>query len=249
MTISPSPSALPSRWPHDPPAAITLDLDDTLWPVAPTLIAAEAELTRWLVANAPGAAACMTPDFRASTRKALLARYPERAHDMTFLRREGIRHALQAAGDSLHLAEDAFEVFLAARQKVQCFDDVRPVLQKWAARYRLIALTNGNADVHRVGLGEFFQGSVDAASLGCAKPDPRIFARACELAGVPAHQVLHVGDDPHLDVRGAQAAGLQAAWLRRPMFAHRHGSDACGEDHRLPPFEDLHALESWLQGH
>lgn len=248
MTSRSLPSSPTARWPHDPPAAISIDLDDTLWPVKPTLIAAEAELTQWLTANAPAALACMTPEFRASTRKALLARYPERTHDLSFLRREGIRQALQAAGDPLHLAEDAFEVFLAARQQVQCFDDVRPVLQKWASRYRLIALTNGNADVHRVGLGAFFHGSVDAISMGCAKPDPRIFARACELAGVPAHRVLHVGDDPDLDVRGAQAAGLQAAWLRRSMFAHRHGSDACGEDHRLPPFEDLHALDSWLQG-
>jgi len=249
MTSRALPSSLPARWPHEPPVAISIDLDDTLWPVTPTLIAAEAELTQWLLEHAPGTAACMTPEFRASTRKALLTRHPERAHDLTFLRREGIRQAMQTAGDPTHRAEEAFEVFLAARQKVQCFEDVRPVLQQWASRYRLIALTNGNADVHRVGLGEYFHGSVDAASMGCAKPDPRIFARACELAGVPAHRVLHVGDDPHLDVRGAQAAGLQAAWLRRSMFAHRHGTDACGEDHPLPPFEDLHALESWLQAH
>ena len=88
--------------------------------------------------------------------------------------------------------------------------------------------------------------SVDAASMGCAKPDPRIFARACELAGVRAHQVLHVGDDPHLDVRGAQAAGLQAVWLRRPSLAHRHATDACGPDYPLAPCEDLRTLDAWL---
>lgn len=246
MTSSDSLSSRPIRWPHAAPRAITLDLDDTLWPVAPTLVAAEAELAQWLATHAPGAAACLSAEFRAATRKALLAQHPERAHDLTFLRRESIRVALRSAGEAEGLAEAAFDVFLAARQKVNCFDDVLPVLRRWSARYRLIALTNGNADVQRVGLGQFFHGSVDAASIGCAKPDPRIFARACELAGVPAHQVLHVGDDPQLDVLGAQAAGLQAAWLRRTSLAHRHPADACGTDHPLPPFDDLQALDAWL---
>jgi len=34
-------------------------------------------------------------------------------------------------------------------------------------------------------------------------------------AGVEAAQVLHIGDDPHLDVVGAARAGMQAAWLNR----------------------------------
>jgi HAD superfamily hydrolase (TIGR01549 family) len=241
-----SPITAPRRWPHAAPRAISLDLDDTLWPVTPTLIAAEAQLMQWLTTHAPGAAGRMTPEFRASTRKALLVAHPQRAHDLSFLRREGLRAALEAAGEPASLADPAFEVFLAARQKVQCFDDVLPVLEKWSRRYRLIALTNGNADVHRVGLGHVFHGSVDAASMGCAKPDPRIFARACELAGVSAAQVLHVGDDPHLDVRGAQAAGLQAVWLRRPSLSHRHGLDACGPDYPLAPCEDLLTLDAWL---
>ncbi|MEY4862153.1 MAG: Flavin mononucleotide phosphatase YigB [Pseudomonadota bacterium] len=246
MHIAPSDRPSPKRWPNAVPRAITLDLDDTLWPVGPTLIAAEAELMQWLAANAPGAAACLTQEFRAATRKALLAEHPSRAHDMSFMRREGIRRALVHVGEAPSLAEEAFEVFLAARQKVNCFEDVIPVLARWSQRYRLIALTNGNADVQRVGLGAYFHGSVDAASMGCAKPDPRIFVRACELAGVAAHEVLHVGDDPHLDVRGAVAAGLQAAWIRRASFAHRHEVDACGQEHPLPPFADLHALEAWL---
>jgi putative hydrolase of the HAD superfamily len=33
--------------------AITLDLDDTLWPVAPTIAGAEQDLFDWLCAHAP----------------------------------------------------------------------------------------------------------------------------------------------------------------------------------------------------
>ena len=47
------------------------------------------------------------------------------------------------------------------------------------------------------------------------KPDIRIFSRLIAEAGVDAHRILHVGDDPRLDVVGAMQAGLQAAWLNR----------------------------------
>jgi hypothetical protein len=45
----------------------------------------------------------------------------------------------------------------------------------------------------------------------------------------------------------ARAAGLQAAWLRRAAFAHRHPADALAE-HALQPFDDLHAIDAMLHG-
>ncbi|HYF57815.1 MAG TPA: HAD family hydrolase [Burkholderiaceae bacterium] len=225
--------------------AITLDLDDTLWPVGPTLIAAERVLGEWLDAHAPRTAAASDAASRAAIRARLVERHPDRAHDMSFLRREGLRIAMAAAGDDPALADPAFEVFLEARQRVMPFDDVEPVLERWAARYRLVAVTNGNADVARTVLGRYFSGSVGAHEIGCAKPDPRMFVAACRIAGVAPAEALHVGDEPELDVLGAHRAGLRAAWLRRPSFAHRHPADACGPDHP-GPFEDLHALDAWL---
>jgi HAD superfamily hydrolase (TIGR01549 family) len=227
--------------------AITLDLDDTLWPVGPTLVAAERVLADWLAARAPATAARTDAESRAAIRKRLVAEHPERAHDMSFLRHEGLRRAMHEAGEDPRLADEAFAVFLDARQRVVPFDDVGPVLERWSARYRLVAVTNGNADVARTPIGRWFSGAVSAHELGCAKPDPRMFDAACAIAGARPDEVLHVGDDPALDVLGARAAGLHAAWLRRPAFAHRHPANACG-DAVPPPFEDLHALDAHLGG-
>jgi putative hydrolase of the HAD superfamily len=229
--------------------AITLDLDDTLWPVAPTLIAAEQALTQWLHDHAPRTARSFDADRRATIRRQVLATYPDRAHDMSFLRHEMLRQALDSAAEDVALADVAFEVFLAARQRVVLFDDVAPVLARWATRYRLIAVTNGNADVQRVGLGEIFFASVSAHELGCAKPDPRMFHEACRLAQADPGTVLHIGDDPHLDVLAARRAGLRSAWLRRPLFAHRHPADTCADDTSPhPPFDSLHAIDTMLHG-
>ena len=245
----------PSPLPHAPgpvplvrePVAITLDLDDTLWPVGPTLVEAETVLAQWLREHAPRTAARYDAESRAVVRKRLLAAHPEQAHDMSFLRREGLRIALLEAGDAGHLADEAFAVFLAARQRVKFFDEVLPVLERWSARYRLVAVSNGNADIGRVGLAPYFQAAVSAHEIGCAKPDPRIFHEACRLAGADPAQVLHLGDDPHLDVLGARRAGLQAAWVCRPEFTHRHPPESVAAEVGVP-FGDLEAVARWLAG-
>jgi putative hydrolase of the HAD superfamily len=57
----------------------------------------------------------------------------------------------------------------------------------------------------------------DAAALsytdevGFRKPDPRIFARSLQALGVEPGRALHVGDNPHTDVLGAQKVGMRAA--------------------------------------
>lgn len=237
-------SGLPLARVSPPPRAITLDLDDTLWAVAPTLVEAERVLGGWLAAHAPATAARLDAEVRAAIRRRLVAEHPGRAHDMSWLRRELLRRALAQAGDPESLAAPAFEVFLAARQQVELYPDVEPVLRAWASRYRLVAVTNGNADIAAVGLGRYFAGCVSAHEIGCSKPDPRMFEAACRLAGTDPAETLHVGDDWQLDVRAARAAGLQAAWLRRPDLRHASaGPDAQAE---TLAFDSLHAMDAHL---
>ena len=120
-----------------------------------------------------------------------------------------------AAGHAESLADEALEVFFNARNRVEFYDDVRPSLIRLHSRYRLFALSNGNADLKRCGLADLFAGHITASAAGAAKPDARIFAQLAAAAGVEAHQVLHIGDDPLADVVGATQAGMQAVWLNR----------------------------------
>ncbi|MGP1628457.1 MAG: HAD family hydrolase [Giesbergeria sp.] len=196
--------------------AVSLDLDDTLWPVWPTIARAEAQLQQWLARHAPATHRLTAqPGVRQALRAQALHTLPGSAHDMSALRQEAIRLALAQAGEDPALAAEAFEVFLAERQRVDLFEDALPALEFLSQRYPLIALSNGNADVVRVGLGRLFAGSVGARDVGCAKPDLRMFQRAAELAGVPIQSVLHIGDDAHHDGVGALSAGMQLAWLNR----------------------------------
>ena len=76
-------------------------------------------------------------------------------------------------------------------------------------------MSNGNADLERVGLGPFFRASITAREFGVGKPDPRIFLAAAGALDMQPEDVLHVGDDATLDALGALNAGMQAVWVNR----------------------------------
>ena len=95
--------------------AITLDLDDTLWPVEPVLASANGQLVEWLRPRAPGTAAVVAANPSVLHMK---GRYPEHAHDMSWLRTQLLRETLTAQQEDPALAEPAFAIFLDARQQV-----------------------------------------------------------------------------------------------------------------------------------
>lgn len=196
--------------------AIGLDLDDTLWPIWPTIERAEVQLQQWLGPRAPAAASRLADaPQRLRLRAELALERPDLVHDMSAMRRELIRKVLAQCNEDTALAEPAFEVFFEHRMRVDLFDDALPALQFLAARFPVVAISNGNADVGRVGIGAHFSASLSAHRFGVGKPDVRIFHAAAQAAGVAPDEVLHVGDDPELDVLGGLDAGMQTVWLNR----------------------------------
>ena len=196
--------------------AISFDLDDTLWPIWPTIERAEKALLDWLADHAPMAAAMFaSPAALREVRDTIGQNRPDLKHDMSAMRRESIRLALSRAGENPLLAEGAFEVFFAERQRVTLYDDATTALQFLSARFPLVSLSNGNADIARVGLGSYFKATISAREFGVGKPDPRIFHAAAGALDLTPQDVLHVGDDATLDALGALNAGMQTAWLNR----------------------------------
>ena len=197
------------------PLILSLDLDDTLWPIAPVILAAEEALWAWLQARHPQVMSRHSVASMREIRAQVALEHPERSHDMTFLRHLTIMKMFGGDRAAREHADAAFEVFYAERNRVTLYDDVRAALLRLRRRYRLFALSNGNADLRRCGIDGFFEGHITAIAAGFPKPDARIFLHLLRTAGVEAAQALHVGDDPHADVHGAVTAGMQAIWLNR----------------------------------
>ena len=196
-------------------AAITLDLDDTLWPIEPVIVRAEERLDAWLQIHCPRAAAAYPILSMRALRERIAADHPHLAHDFTEQRRLTLEQALIPHGYTMAHVEGAYAEYFTARNEVECYADALPALERLAARYPLVSLSNGNADLRRIGIDGFFRFSISARDCGVGKPDPAIFRAACEGLNLPAGAVLHVGDDAQLDVAGANAAGLKSAWLNR----------------------------------
>lgn len=195
---------------------ITFDLDDTLWAVQPVIEHADRQLQQWLAGKAPHLGH-MDSERLAALRGKILEGKPELAPRISELRYQSLRHACLEAGDTdaqaHETAEAGFQVFLAARQQVQLFAGVKVLLQRLAGRYQLAAISNGNADIRRVGLLEYFSFALNADAMGVAKPDVRMFRTALARAGCAADEAVHVGDNPHDDICGAQAAGMRSIWF------------------------------------
>lgn len=220
---------------------ICFDLDDTLWPCAPTIQFAEQTLYNWLSVYKPEVTQIYDIDQLRLKRKQLIEEQPELIHDLSAARKVHLKQLAGETGDTDDWVDAAFDVFYQARQKVNLFEDVIPVLSVLKKNYILAALTNGNAHISKTGLSEYFDFQVSAADVLASKPDPAMFVTAMHKAGVSPAQTLHVGDHPEHDIQGARNAGVDAVWLRR--FAQGWN---LGEAEPEQQFDNLKQFHKWL---
>ena len=167
---------------------ITLDLDDTLWPIHPVIVRAEQALYAWLAEHYPKITARYAERDLLQLRLDVVAEFPDKSHDFTFMRRTVLARVAESVGYSADYVDAAMDVFLAHRNDVEMFPEVRPALEQLGRQYKVVAVTNGNASLERIGIRELFDGP---------------------------HETLHVGDHPECDVDGASKAGLRTAWVNR----------------------------------
>ncbi len=220
--------------------AISLDLDDTLWPIGPVIERVERSVDDWLRIHCPEVAAAWPIESMRALRDEVASEHPELAHDFGAQRRMTLCRAFAPFKLGDEWIERTYAVYVRVRNEVECYADTNAALARMAARFPLISISNGTAELDRIGLHEHFRFSVSAGEVGVAKPAADIFHHACERLGLAPEHVLHVGDDPLADVVGARDAGMHTVWLNRQAAAWRHEV--------RPDLEmaDLDALANWL---
>jgi HAD superfamily hydrolase (TIGR01509 family) len=224
--------------------AVLFDLDDTLWPIVPVIVRAESILFDWLTAHAPKVAQQFTIESLRKRRLALLAENPHYAINLHALRHAALCEAFSGCGEDSAKVDHAMAIFSEARNAVTLFEDVHPTLARLHGRVALGSVSNGVADLGAIGLAHYFQASIAAHNFGSAKPDPAIFHAGCDALGVAPAEAVYVGDDPALDVEGAQQAGLRAVWMNRSALQPRR----ILPDHIEPDAvcTTLYELDEWL---
>ncbi len=229
---------------------ITFDLDETLWETAPALERAERALHEWIVRTLPDGAGPYPLAELQARRQKFYASIPGIVHDLTQARILWMTALLVEEGcdreQAEMLAKEGFEVFAEWRSRLVPFPGVQETLATLKERYRVGAITNGNADLRRVGIDHLFDVVVSPAEAGAAKPDAAIFHCALDKIGARAQQTVHVGDDPVRDIAGAAALGMKTVWMNPEALAWPDTTDPSDASPIFPDTE-IRAIEDLIE--
>ena len=229
---------------------LSFDLDDTLWPCEPTIIAAEASFYRFLEKRVPKITQQLSNDQIRLKRLAFLKQHPQYAHDLSVMRLESLK-ALASEfeeGDASvdeTWVDEAFQAYYEARQIVTLFDDVEETMDSLKKNYRLVAISNGNADIAKTGVSHWFEFAVSAADVGYMKPHPAVFQKVLKQSKCNETEILHIGDHQHHDIFGASQLGIRTVWLNRLDQPWEH--QECEADFHIKSLTELPKLLAELR--
>lgn len=198
-----------------PIKAMTFDLDDTLYDNRPVIRKVEQQIQAWVHKHHPISA---TKDRRwwHDLKRSLAQEDPWLPNDVTLWRFRQIERGLSILGyqpkQAQQAASDTIEQVLQLRSNFTVPEESHRVMANLASRLPLVAITNGNVDVEKIGLADYFSLVLKAGPDGYAKPHGQLFTKAQSYLSVPAENILHVGDHLISDVAGAKLSGYQACW-------------------------------------
>ncbi|EDL51661.1 hypothetical protein VSAK1_12320 [Vibrio mediterranei AK1] len=199
-----------------PIEAMTFDLDDTLYDNFPVIIRVEQQAAQWLYQQHPISQRWDKKQWH-EFKMALVKADPALKHDVTQWRYQQIKQGLEHLGyDDLKAtkaAQTLIEKVLIWRSDFDVPHETHDVLSALSKQIPLVAITNGNVDVEKIGLSQYFDLILKAGPDGRVKPYPDMFDKAAQHLAMPRRHILHVGDHVITDVAGAIRNGFSACWF------------------------------------
>ena len=176
-----------------------------------------------------------------------------REHSITWTIEERLGVLLK--GLKRTLPEPALAEVVRAHQEMEIAvrPDVVPgiaqALEALAGRYKLCVVSDAIVSpgwalrklLESHGVARFFDAFAFSDEVGHSKPHPDMFHHVARAMGVALHEIVHVGDREHNDVKGPHALGMKAILFTGTRDADRQGStaDAVCERHAdLPAIVD-----------
>lgn len=196
---------------------ITFDLDNTLWDVDKVIVRAETKMREWMKEYAPESLNYYTNDYLIEMRQRIANENPSKRFDLSFMRLAILSEVMGLSGmdvkQAKRTAQNAFAVFFEARNEVSFFPGAIEMLSKIKGHYLIYALTNGNADIEKAGLGAYMDGAISAADVSASKPSPEMFNLVLKKTKLKPDNAVHIGDNLVDDIEGASNAGFYSIWV------------------------------------
>jgi putative hydrolase of the HAD superfamily len=129
-----------------------------------------------------------------------------------------------------------------SRRRLHLYPHVREVLDALRERCPLAVVTDAQsayarAELHKVGLLDYFDPIVVSGDHGYRKPDPRLFQMALDRIGVAAEDAVYVGNDRYRDIFGARQVGMRTVLVDSDQGTKTH-ADAV-PDYTITDFRAL----------
>lgn len=195
---------------------ITFDLDNTLWHTEPVIIKADEIQWQSILSHCPEVKDAFSKVRFEQLKKQVAADNPHLIHKLSLLRLECLFQLFLECGltedQSRAFSGRVFADFIQARNQVELFPHALDLLKALQARYQVIALSNGNANLTTIGLDHLFDAHFHAENVKQPKPHSDMFLAALDHAQVHAPQALHIGDHPEQDIAAAQQLGFKTIW-------------------------------------
>ncbi len=120
--------------------------------------------------------------------------------------------------NKIEMSKEEVQTFLACWQKLSPFPEVRAGLEKLAARYKLVGLSNGDpAFLDHLAKNRIqwdFDDVISVTTMGAFKPHPAVYRRAAQILGLEVGECMMVSANS-FDVVGARACGMRGAYVNR----------------------------------
>jgi 2-haloacid dehalogenase len=142
----------------------------------------------------------------------------ERYEDFEQVTRRALDYALVTSGYSLETQQK--NSLTAQYNDLECFADVEPGLQRLKDQgHTMVVFSNGSPAMltgimNAANLNPYFRGFVSVDEVKVYKPSPIVYRHVANSLGRSIDEVRLISSNP-FDVIGAEAAGMQAAWVNR----------------------------------
>ena len=132
-----------------------------------------------------------------------------------YLVSQGVTH-LASGNKAAEIAEGCYSQVLETL-KTTC-----GIVEELSKERPTVLVTNfyGNMPVvlKEFSLDKYFDTIVESSVVGIRKPDPRLFALGEEALGLPAEDIVVIGDSYRKDIFPARSLGCKAVWLKKVVW-------------------------------
>lgn len=224
--------------------AMTFDLDDTLYDNNPIMGKTEDEVLHFIRQFDQRFSQFERCDL-IRFRDVIITQHPEIYHDVGRWRWLSWRVMLLHYGYNADQADKGADAIMACFAKWRSDIDVpqltHETLSTLASMIPLAAITNGNMEPQKCGLGEYFTFILKAGPDGRSKPHSDMYQLAAQRLDIACENILHIGDNLNTDVEGAIRSGMQACWINLDQRNLLQDEEA-----RLVPHVEISRLDSLI---